>query len=103
MGTEEVPVGHAACQGHGGGGHPLWHCVVCPEDELPVYGPPLASHCTVLEGPAMHRLSNRCACTPVSEGMMRTQQLPRTIDRTSTRKPRAHGAGEESAVSTSIG
>lgn len=59
LGPKQVLVGHAACQGHGGGGHTLWHCVACPKDEPPVYGPRLASHCTLLEGPALHRLSNR--------------------------------------------
>ena len=34
----QVLVGHAACLGHGGGGHTSWHCRNC--DAL-VYGPPL--------------------------------------------------------------
>jgi hypothetical protein len=40
---------HVACLGHGGGGHTKWRCVACPQDEPPVYGPPLAKHCTALE------------------------------------------------------
>jgi len=34
---------------HGGGGHTSWHCRTC---DAVVYGPPLAKHCTALEGPA---------------------------------------------------
>jgi hypothetical protein len=59
LGPKQVLVGHVACQGHGGGGHTLWHCRACPDGELPVYGPPLAKHCTVLEGPATVRISTQ--------------------------------------------
>jgi hypothetical protein len=57
LGPGQVLVGHVACQGHGGGGHTIWHCLTCPQGEPPVYGPPLASHCTVLHGPAPVRIS----------------------------------------------
>lgn len=56
LGPRRVLVGHVACLGHGGGGHTIWHCLEC---EAITYGPPLASHCTVLAGPAAVRLSNR--------------------------------------------
>ena len=55
LGPGRVLVGHVACGGHGGGGHTLWHCLKCPVEELPTYGPPLASHCTVMNGPAAVR------------------------------------------------
>jgi hypothetical protein len=55
LGPGRVLVGHVACGGHGGGGHTLWHCLDCPVEELPTYGPPLASHCTVMNGPAAVR------------------------------------------------
>jgi hypothetical protein len=55
LGPRQVLVGHVACMGHGGGGHTIWHCLACPVDELPTFGPPLAAHCSVLEGPAAVR------------------------------------------------
>jgi hypothetical protein len=48
-------VGHVVCLGHGGGGHTSWHCRTC---DAVVYGPPMAKHCTALEGPAAVRISN---------------------------------------------
>ena len=50
----QVLVGHQACLGHGGG-HTSWHCRTC---DAAVYGPPLNTHCTALEGPAAVRISN---------------------------------------------
>jgi hypothetical protein len=44
-----------ACLGHGGGGHTTWHCRACDQT---VYGPPLNTHCTALDGPATVRISN---------------------------------------------
>ena len=32
-----------------------WHCRTC---DAVTYGPPLAKHCTALEGPAAVRISN---------------------------------------------
>jgi len=55
LGPNQVLVGHVACLGHGGGGHTSWHCRTC---DAVVYGPPLAKHCTALEGPAAVRMSN---------------------------------------------
>jgi hypothetical protein len=43
-----------ACLGHGGG-HTTWTCRLCDET---VYGPPLNTHCTTLEGPATVRISS---------------------------------------------
>jgi hypothetical protein len=40
LGAGQVLVGHQACLGHGG-------------------GPPLSTHCTILDGPAVVRISNR--------------------------------------------
>ena len=54
LGPGQVLVGHVACLGHGGGGHTSWHCRTC---DATVYGPPLAAHCTALEGPASVRIS----------------------------------------------
>lgn len=51
----KVLVGHIACRGHGSG-HTIWHCTTCPATEPPVYGPPLNTHCSVLNAPADHRL-----------------------------------------------
>jgi hypothetical protein len=51
----QVLVGNAACLGHGGGGHTSWHCRTC---DAVVYGPPLNTNCTALEGPATVRISN---------------------------------------------
>src|SRR5262245_3725385 len=47
-------VGHVACLGHGGGGHTSWHCRPC---DTVLYGPPMNTHCTALEGPAAVRIS----------------------------------------------
>jgi hypothetical protein len=57
LGPNRSQVGHVACRGHGGG-HIIWFCRTCPNDEEPTYGPPLGAHCTVLDGPALKRLSN---------------------------------------------
>jgi hypothetical protein len=46
LGAGQVLVGHQACLGHGGG-HTTWTCRACDET---VYGPPLNTHCTCLEG-----------------------------------------------------
>jgi hypothetical protein len=50
----KVLVGYQACLGHGGG-HTTWTCRTCDQT---VYGPPLASHCSMLDGPAPVSLSN---------------------------------------------
>jgi hypothetical protein len=55
LGPNQVVVGHVACLGHGGG-HTTWDCLEC---EAITYGPALARHCTVLNGPAAVRLTNR--------------------------------------------
>jgi hypothetical protein len=55
LGPNQVVVGHVVCLGHGGGGHTSWHCRTC---DAVVYGPPMAKHCTALEGPAAVRISN---------------------------------------------
>jgi hypothetical protein len=55
LGPGQVLVGHVACQGHGGG-HVTWTCRTCDQT---VYGPGLASHCSVIVGPAAVRISNR--------------------------------------------
>jgi hypothetical protein len=47
LGGGQVLVGHTACAGHGGG-HVVWNCRTCEEM---VYGPPLNTHCTVLDVP----------------------------------------------------
>jgi len=57
LGPGRVLVGHVACSGHGGGGHNLWHCRMCPVAEPPTFGPPLGRHCKSLEGPASVRIS----------------------------------------------
>ena len=54
LGPNEVLVGHQACLGHGGG-HTTWTCRTC---EQTVYGPPVNTHCTALDGPAAARISN---------------------------------------------
>ena len=55
LGPGQVLVGHQACLGHGGG-HTTWTCRLC---DLTVYGPPLNTHCTTLDGPATVRLSTQ--------------------------------------------
>ena len=55
LGPNEVLVGHQACLGHGGG-HTTWTCHTCDQT---VYGPPLNTHCTTLDGPTTVRLSNQ--------------------------------------------
>ena len=40
-------VGNQACLGHGG--NRIWMRITCDET---VYGPPLNTHCTTLDGPA---------------------------------------------------
>src|SRR6476660_7928601 len=54
LGPSEVFVGHQAGLGHGGG-HTTWTCRTC---DATVYGPPLNSHCTTLDWPAVVRISN---------------------------------------------
>jgi hypothetical protein len=53
LGPNQALVGHVACLGHGGG-HTTWTCRACDET---VYGPPINTHCTALEGPATVRIS----------------------------------------------
>jgi hypothetical protein len=55
LGPNRVLVGHQACLGHGGG-HTTWTCRVCDET---VFGPPLNTHCTALDGPAGVRITTR--------------------------------------------
>jgi hypothetical protein len=55
LGPNKALVGHVACAGHGGG-HTTWTCRTCDET---VYGPPLNTHCTPLDGPATVRISTR--------------------------------------------
>ena len=49
-----VLVGHQAYLGHGGG-HTTWTCYTC---DRTVYGPPLNTQCSSLDGPAVVRISN---------------------------------------------
>ena len=56
LGPNQVLVGHVACLGHGGGGHTSWHCRT--GDDV-VYGPPLNTHGTCLEGPVSVRISTQ--------------------------------------------
>jgi hypothetical protein len=53
LGPGEVLLGHQVCLGHGGG-HTTWSCRTC---DATVYGPPLNTHCMVLDGPATVRIS----------------------------------------------
>jgi hypothetical protein len=53
FGPGRALVGYQACLGHGGG-HTTWTCRTC---DATVYGPPLNTHCTTLDGPATVRLS----------------------------------------------
>ena len=55
LGANQVLVGDVACLCHGGG-HTSWHCRTC--DAVVVYGPPLNTHCTALDGPASVRISS---------------------------------------------
>ena len=54
LGPNQVLAGHQACLGHGGG-HTTCRCHRC---ETTVYGPPLNTHCTTLDGPATVRISS---------------------------------------------
>ena len=51
---ESSPGGHVACLGYGGGEHTTWHCRTC---DAVIYGPPLNTHCTALEGRAAVQIS----------------------------------------------
>jgi hypothetical protein len=56
LGPGKSLVGYAACAGHGGG-HTTWTCRTCDE----TYGPPLNTHCSMIDGPAAVRISTaRC-------------------------------------------
>lgn len=55
FGAGKALVGYQACLGHGGG-HTTWTCRACDQT---VYGPPLNTHCTMLEGPATVRISTK--------------------------------------------
>src|SRR3954468_2271679 len=48
LGPGAALVGYQACLDHGGG-HTTWTCRICDET---VYGPPLNTRCTCLDGPA---------------------------------------------------
>jgi hypothetical protein len=48
-------VGYQARLWHGGG-HTIWTCRTC---DATVYGPPLNTHCTTLDGPATVRISTK--------------------------------------------
>jgi hypothetical protein len=48
----QVLVGHHVWLGHGGG-HTTWTCRTCDQT---VYGPPLNTHCTTLDGQASVRI-----------------------------------------------
>jgi hypothetical protein len=54
LGPGSVLVGHQACLGHGGG-HTTWTCRSC---DATVYGLPMNTHCTALDGPATVRMSS---------------------------------------------
>jgi hypothetical protein len=68
LGANQVLVGHVACLGHGGG-HTTWTCRKCDET---VYGPPLNTHCTTLDGPATVRISNERASRLPARPTVRT-------------------------------
>jgi len=51
---EPSPGRPQACLGHAGG-HTTWTCRACDQT---VYGPPMDTHCTALEGPAAVRISS---------------------------------------------
>jgi hypothetical protein len=50
LGPGEVRVGYQACLGH-----TTWTCRQC---DATIYGPPLNTHCSTLDGPATVRISN---------------------------------------------
>ncbi|HEY6648736.1 MAG TPA: hypothetical protein VI217_16760, partial [Mycobacterium sp.] len=52
FGADQVLVGHQACLGHGGG-HTTW---TCRQRDATVFGPPMNTHCSVLDGPATVRI-----------------------------------------------
>ena len=54
LGPNQALVGYVPCLGHGGGGHTTWTCRTC---DAVVYGPPLNTHCTALDGPALVRIT----------------------------------------------
>src|ERR1700738_4107359 len=58
LGPNKALVGHQACLSHGGG-HTTWTCRTCDQT---VYGPPLNTHCSALEGPAAVRISTSAPC-----------------------------------------
>jgi hypothetical protein len=53
LGAGQVLVGQQACLGHCGG-HTTWTCRAC---DATVYGPPMNTHCSALEGRATVRFS----------------------------------------------
>ena len=55
LGPQQVLVGHLACNTHQGG-HTTWACREC---DAVIYGPPIDPLCTVVNGPAAVRNSNR--------------------------------------------
>ena len=73
LGPNEVLVGHQACLGHGGG-HTTWTCHTCDQT---VYGPPLNTHCTCLDGPAVVRIS-KATYIPMVAGRVRANQCAST-------------------------
>ena len=52
LGPGDVLVGHVARPGHGGG-HTTWTCRTCDQT---MYGQPLNTHCSTLDGPASAHL-----------------------------------------------
>jgi hypothetical protein len=58
LGPNQVLVRHVACLEHGGG-HTTWTCRTCDQT---LYGAPLNTHCSALEGPAAVRISTSSTC-----------------------------------------
>jgi hypothetical protein len=90
LGPSQVLVGHVACLGHGGGGHTSWHCPTC---DAVLYGPPMNSHCTALEGVYNPHGGATCRPSGSRRGCVRRRGGPRGVHGAVRSQPLLPGVG----------
>jgi hypothetical protein len=83
-----------SCLGHGGG-HTTWTCRTCEET---VYGPPLNTHCSALEGPAAVRISTSAAHGATKPGLSCTDSSTALSVPASAPQPATGGSGIRSTM-----
>ena len=89
FGSNRVLVGHQACLGHGGG-HTTWTCRQCDET---VFGPPMNTHCTALDGPPAYATHSEPSPQQIRESVIGNLGW-RTGAALRQQRKRPSGAGE---------